>query len=260
MKKLDDLGPFWEKLANASSPLLMLDYDGTLAPFREERDQAVPYPGVREHLQTIQDTSRTRLVIISGRYTKHLLPLLGMENHPEIWGSHGRERLLADGTYQNAEIDPAAKEALANLWDWCADKGFLYERERKPASLALHWRGLAREKQQAIQALAEKEWPSYMQGTPLELHHFDGGIELRLPGKNKGDAVRALLKEEPVDAAAYLGDDLTDEDAFKALEGQGICVLVRPELRESRAEYWLRPPKDLFAFLDRWIKTLAKER
>ena len=52
--------------------------------------------------------------------------------------------------------------------------------------------------------------------------------------------------------ASYLGDDLTDEDAFRALKGRGLSVLVRNELRETLADIWLKPPGELIDFLLKW--------
>lgn len=92
----------------------------------------------------------------------------------------------------------------------------------------------------------------------LELLEFDGGVELRVSGRNKGSVVREVLAEEPTDAAvAYLGDDWTDEDAFRALRGRGLGVLVRDELRPTAAELWIRPPHQLVEFLDRWRAALS---
>ncbi|MGH9571319.1 MAG: hypothetical protein ACRD4F_16865, partial [Candidatus Angelobacter sp.] len=54
-------------------------------------------------------------------------------------------------------------------------------------------------------------------------------------------------------AAAYLGDDLTDEDAFQAINGRGLSVLVRPAWRSTTAQAWLRPPGELIQFLNDWI-------
>jgi len=53
-------------------------------------------------------------------------------------------------------------------------------------------------------------------------------------------------------AAAYLGDDTTDEDAFKAIRGRGIGVLVRPQFHATAADFWLKPPEELLEFLERW--------
>jgi trehalose-6-phosphatase len=62
-----------------------------------------------------------------------------------------------------------------------------------------------------------------------------------------------VLAETPEDAAvAYLGDDFTDEDAFVAVKPRGLAVLVRPEFRETAADVWIRPPRELIAFLKRW--------
>jgi trehalose-phosphatase len=87
----------------------------------------------------------------------------------------------------------------------------------------------------------------------LVWHDFDGGIELRVPGRHKGFVVDAVLSEMGREtAAAYLGDDSTDEDAFKAIRGRGIGVLVRPQYRATAADFWLKPPEELLEFLERW--------
>jgi trehalose-6-phosphatase len=66
--------------------------------------------------------------------------------------------------------------------------------------------------------------------------------------------VAEILSQEPDDApVAYLGDDLTDEDAFVALGTEGYSILVRSDVRTSFARYWLRPPEELLGFLDAWI-------
>jgi trehalose 6-phosphate phosphatase len=58
--------------------------------------------------------------------------------------------------------------------------------------------------------------------------------------------------------SAYLGDDVTDEDAFKALANKGLRALVREQLRETVADIWLIPPVELREFLKRWIKACEK--
>ncbi|MFC2150456.1 trehalose-phosphatase, partial [Calditrichota bacterium] len=92
----------------------------------------------------------------------------------------------------------------------------------------------------------------------LELHYFDGGIELRAAGRNKGFAVQTVLREQPFGTCAYLGDDLTDEDAFEVLKGKGLCVLVREEYRETKADVWIKPPDELIEFLDNWCNKLKQ--
>ena len=80
---------FFRRVRDSNTCALLLDYDGTLAPFRVNRSTALPYPGVRELLDTIISAQHTRVVIISGRSIDDLVPLLGLQNLPEIWGSHG---------------------------------------------------------------------------------------------------------------------------------------------------------------------------
>jgi trehalose-6-phosphatase len=66
--------------------------------------------------------------------------------------------------------------------------------------------------------------------------------------------VAEVVSQERDDVpVAYLGDDLTDEDAFVALGNKGDSILVRGEVRASFARFWLRPPEELLGFLDTWI-------
>jgi trehalose 6-phosphate phosphatase len=105
-----EIGRFMQEVSSAPQRALLLDYDGTLAPFRVERDQAVPYPGVLGLVSAIIAAPRMRVVVISGRWTQDLLPLLPIEPRPEIWGSHGWERLHPDGTHERAALDARGPE------------------------------------------------------------------------------------------------------------------------------------------------------
>jgi trehalose 6-phosphate phosphatase len=57
---------------------------------------------------------------------------------------------------------------------------------------------------------------------------------------------------------AYLGDDVTDEDAFRAVKGRGLAVLVRAEYRRTAADIWIKPPHELKNFIGRWRRREAK--
>jgi trehalose-phosphatase len=256
MKLLDpekNLSKFFDSLKESRSRALLLDYDGTLAPFRSERDKALPYPGVVEALKGIIQKGGTHLVLISGRSLADLVSLVGLERLPEIWGSHGGERLLSDGTYRKATLTEVAARGLKSVSSWMAGMGWNGSVERKPLGLALHWRGMNREKADAMRAEVLDHLPQMIEGTGLGLHEFDGGLELRPSAVTKEEAVKTILAEMGGKVvAAYLGDDLTDEDAFQAIKGRGLSVLVRHELRETKADVWLRPPEELLDFLTRW--------
>ena len=63
----------------------------------------------------------------------------------------------------------------------------------------------------------------------------------------------------PKAAVAYLGDDQTDENAFRAIKGRGLAVLVRIEPRPTMADVWLRPPEELGNFLRGWLTACGAE-
>ena len=254
LKPGTDFDGFFVSLKRAPRRALLLDYDGTLAPFREEREQAVPYPGVAEILATLLEGGRTRVVLISGRAIEDLIPLLFVEPLPEIWGSHGWERRSPDGRHtlfplpkQAQEGLERARKALPGQWaPHC---------EAKPAGLAFHFRGMEPEAEARLAAEISQLWRPLAERHELDLHAFDGGLELRPRGRTKGNAVESLLEELGVGAAvAYLGDDLTDEDGFRAVATRGLGILVRPELREAAAAAWLQPPEELLDFLNRWAR------
>jgi len=244
---------FWQKLQNVSDRILLLDYDGTLAPFQTERDKAFPYQGVREILEKIQASGQTRLIIVSGRTVTDILPLLGLKNIPEVWGSHGFERRLPDGSLIAQDLDLNSHHSLENAYNWMKEHGFDNDCEIKPASLAFHWR--RREKNQRLQLdeTIRSAWAPFTKDGNLSIHPFDGGLELRYNSFNKGKAVKQILNEYDKEiVVAYLGDDLTDEDAFKALKGKGLSVLIRDTYRNTLADCWLKPPAELLDFLQNW--------
>ena len=251
---------FFHKLARAQARVLLLDYDGTLAPFSVERDGAMPYPGVRQSLSNILLAGHTRLVIVSGRVLKGLTELLDMDPLPEIWGTYGWERRTVDGRYLLAPVPQAAGEGLERAVQGARDADLGSQSEVKPASVALHWRGFTTTEADSMNRWARATWGPLVQSHGLELHDFDGGIELRVPGRDKGTAVRTVLAESPANAVvAYLGDDLTDEDAFLALPPDGLGVLVRPQFRPTAASTWIQPPEGLLSFLNRWRYASGEE-
>lgn len=149
-------------------------------------------------------------------------------------------------------------QALANAERWLAYQGLHDRAEPKPGSLAVHWRGLD---ENAATALREKillGWSALTRNYPFTIPEFDGGVELRLADYDKSRAVQTILQEiDPNIPVAYLGDDRTDEPAFRALRGRGLTALVRPNPRPTLAQVWLRSPEELLAFLTAWSQALA---
>lgn len=251
---------FFDQLCRARDRVLLLDYDGTIAPFSTQRNRAFPYPTVPELLDCIMSTCRTRVALISGRAAREIPPLLGLNPHPEIWGTYGIERLQADGRYFVDHVSDDAQHALAEADARLQEAGLAELAEVKPGAIAVHWRGLNRLQMEEVKAAA------YRVLSPLALHahlllaEFDGGVELREPMRSKGDVVRSVVREQSLDVpVAFLGDDTTDEDAFRALNGRGLTILVRPIYRFTAAQTWIRPPEELVQFLTDWIRACGGE-
>jgi trehalose 6-phosphate phosphatase len=251
---------FFRSVASARKSALVLDFDGTLAPFEIDPSSVRPWPGIPELLQQIQDSRRTRLAVVTGRPAQELRELLPMRVPVDIWGTHGAERLHPDGRLDRDELDSRDSQALidarALLESMQLEHGIRIE--NKWNAIVLHWRGISRRLSQAANDYAEDLLSPFASNSGLQVLPFDGGMELR-SGHNKGDAVRMLLEELPDDApVAYLGDDATDENAFQALSGRGLCVLVRPRWRPSGAHLWLRAPAQLNRFLAAWLTALRQ--
>lgn len=252
-----DLEEFFKKTGIKS--LLIIDYDGTIAPFVKERMKAFPYEGIQEILLDLTKKKDTRVVIVSGRSLADLEILLDKPGL-ELWGSHGLERKLPSGVIIFAPIDKKIFQGLLEaraIVEKKIEEGKIKKEslETKPYSIAIHWRGVDEEQKAEIKHL-EPQLQRICSNYKLEVHHFDGGIELRSSERNKADAVRQLMSEESPDTAiAYLGDDATDEEAFAALGSRGLKVFVHTLFRPVYADLFLNPPEELVAFLDRWRKS-----
>lgn len=264
------------RLQNARQRVLMLDYDGTLAPFHADKMQALPYPGVAAILDKLRTVAGVKVVLVTGRRAEDLEQLIDIARHIEIWGSHGREHISASREYtlhpptaeQLSTLDAIQREVESSL----AGKPLHVEAsdisitsegvtsmvempeplERKPGSIAIHWRGLTAQSHLFLQAIADEAYKQH--GTAaIERLPFASGVEFRAAGYTKAFAVEQILKHTTQDdVLAYLGDDITDEDAFLAMHGRGLSLLVRQTPRDSEAEFWIQPPVELLHFLEEW--------
>ena len=254
------LDSFFQNVAQAPTSLLMLDYDGTLAPFTTQRDQAFPYPGVQLMLRNIMLTGRTRVVIISGRDVRETESLLHLDPSPEIWGLHGLQHRMPNGITNMSPLDPGILSALSDADRWLTYQNLRETAEFKTGSIAVHWRGLPDSQVEERRGRVLLGWKPIAESSGLELLDFDGGIEICPRGANKGEAVRSTLRGMGTGSpAAYLGDDLTDERGFAAIRGHGLSILVRPQWRRTQAQLWLQPPKELLHFFTRWLQATGAQ-
>jgi trehalose 6-phosphate phosphatase len=248
-----ELTPFLKSVSHASRAVLLLDYEGTLAPFDASRDRVFPYRGVALLLQEIVRNGRTRVVIIAGRDATDILPLLNIHPQPEVWGIHAC--LKINGGTEMPRLDERTLDGLLDAERWLDYQQLRHTAEFKAGSIGVHWRGLNEIDAEDLQARVLLGWRPIAECSGLNLLEFDCGIEIRASRADKGEAVRAFLSEIPADTpAAYLGDDSTDGSAFRAIEGRRISVLARPERRPTAAQIWLIPPDELLDFLGLWLK------
>lgn len=247
-----ELSWLWEDAVANSRRLMMLDYDGTLAPFTVDRLHAWPHPMAIAALSAIAASSATQLAIISGRPAFELESLLGPI---PAWfiGEHGWEVLSPGGDLAQYDIAPESEEGLRLAVERAEGEGCEAHLDRKRACLTLHVRGLTEEAANDRVVAMERLWRPLTTMARLHLSRTDSGLELRVSGHDKGTAVRDLVRWVGSDALTiYIGDGDSDEDAFAQIAGRGLGILVASEDRQSIADARLSSCDDVAEFLATW--------
>jgi trehalose 6-phosphate phosphatase len=202
----------------ARRPLLVAsDYDGVLSELVDDPSAAVPAPGVAEVLARLAAADGVVVALVSGRGVADLQRTSGLTG-PYRWvGSHGAE---FDGplTGELADRRDALARTLAPLVAEVAGARL----EVKPASVAVHVRSVP--DAEAGAALLERVRTTADRSlTPKPGKNV---LELAVTGADKGSALRRLRAELGAAAAIYLGDDVTDEDGFRALQPGDVGIKV----------------------------------
>lgn len=204
------VGTLLERLAdNPPAAALLLDVDGTLAPIVARPERAAVPSATRAELVRLADTYGL-VACISGRTADDAAHVVGVDGIRYV-GEHGLE------LHPDAEEWTTRLAAFAATVDWPHEPG-------KRLTLSFHYRQAADEqaaesylREVAEQALEEGLRPRW--GRKV--------LEVRPPLKaDKGTAVRALLDSVGLDRALYAGDDATDLDAFRGLDGLEVAVRV----------------------------------
>jgi trehalose 6-phosphate phosphatase len=249
----------WGRVGSAAHRLLMLDYDGTLAPFRPDRAMAVPLPRSLDALRKIAGGSRTSVAIVSGRPLEEVERLVGPLTAVFV-GEHGWDRRSATGGVVRVALDPRVAAALDRGAEAARMAGAGAHLERKRIGVVLHTRQLPPEEARALEDRCAAAWTQVVEGLPLSVDRIDGGVELRARGRDKGTTVRELLDEAPRGTlGVFVGDDLTDEDAFAAVAGKGFGIRVGTGTRASRATGSLPSCEAVASFLEQWLRATGPE-
>ncbi len=242
---------FWARVAAASHRLLMLDYDGTLAPFEVDRAKAVADRAVLDCVRRLATNGDTRVVVVSGRPVRELLSLLG--SLPiELVGEHGWEGIRDGKGWQFPLLhrwsSPFAQAATAAI-----SSGLGNHLERKRASIVLHTRGLSSSQAREVESFGIRVWAEIALRHGLRLMTASSGVELRVPGRHKGTVVRESVAGCSFGTLpVYVGDDATDEDAFREVRERGVGIRVAHEPRETEASGVLASCTEVGRFLLRW--------
>jgi trehalose 6-phosphate phosphatase len=241
-----DLVEALDRLARRRPVLIASDYDGVLARLRDEPSAAVPEPGVADVLGRLSGLEGVTVALVSGRGVEDLRTTSGLTG-PFRWiGSHGAEY---DGPLAGELA--AHRDALARLLEPVVAGTAGARLEVKPASVAVHVRQVPnRDAGAAVLAEARR-----LADPSLTFKPGKDVLELAVTDADKGEALRRLRGELGAAAALYLGDDVTDEDGFRALGPDDVSVKVGDG--NTAAGYRVGSPADALAVLDRLAALLA---
>lgn len=249
-----------EQLLEGKKPAVFLDYDGCLSPIVKDPDKAFLSEEMKSTLKKLADVCS--VAVVSGRDRADVEKLVGLDNvyfagsHGfDITGPGGMQTEPGDATKALPALDEAAKTLNTSLEEI---QGVVVE--RKKYAIAVHYRNVADEqvdrvKETVDQVLSQHEELKKGLGKKI--------IELK-PNMDwhKGKAVLWLMNEldlnKPDIIPIYIGDDITDEDAFASLQEQkyGLGILVGEHDDKTAATYRLEDVDEVRLFLEKLTKSV----
>lgn len=224
---------------------LFLDLDGTLAPIAARPQDVRPDPRRTRLLRRLAKGLDGRLAVVSGRTVADIDRILdGCVTC--VAAVHGLVWRGPDGVLHESRPHEALPEATAQFREFASrDSGILVE--EKGLSVALHYR-LARAHAHPARLCAE----AIARETGLVLQHGDMVEELRTPGPTKGDSVARFLRLPIFDGASpvFVGDDVTDEHGFEAVQAHGGLGVLVAATRTTAARCRLRGVEEALVWLE----------
>ena len=267
IKTTDRLQSIWdceEKLRGRLSgrPLaVFLDYDGTLTPIVADYTKAFLADDMRAAIAKLAKSCK--VAIVSGRDLRIVQKLVNLDT-VFVAGSHGFEIAGPAGSSERlqlgAEFLPELDEAERRLREKLSDIAG-HSVERKRFSIAVHYRQASDEDIPRIEAVVDEvlsEYGGLRKGHGKKVFRIQPNLDW-----HKGRAVLWLLerfkRDDPDLLPIYVGDDITDEDAFRALAGVGLTIVVRDhEQRRTAADYALADTDEVRRFID-WLAAATAE-
>ena len=249
------------KLLNGKKPAVFLDYDGCLSPIVKDPDKAIMTEEMRDTLRRLADVCR--VAVVSGRDRANVEKLVQLGNLYYA-GSHGFDISGPDNKHTEPGGAKAAIPALdkANkiLDERLRDvEGVLVERKRY--AIAVHYRNVSDEQVSHVLQVTEEvigQHPELKKGPGKKIMELKPNLDW-----HKGKAVLWLMEElglnQPDTLPLYIGDDITDEDAFATLQGRGIGVMVGEHDEQTAAEYRLEDVEEVQAYLEALAQTVKSQ-
>lgn len=249
-----------KRLKEAGEIIFFLDYDGTLTPIRKRPGLATIGKSEKSLLKKLASKKRARVFIVTGRMVKDIKGLIGLKSLYYA-GNHGIELRGPHLNYLNPkakELRPAIQKAYRTLKEKIKQKGSIVE--NKIYSLSVHYRMVNPREVPRLRRVFDAAVKALRRSGRVKITEGKKVLEVRPNTKwNKGKIVGWVLKRIRGENTlpVYIGDDKTDEDAFRAIGKKGITVLVSGERKKTRAQYRLSSPKEVMGFLRKLSRELV---
>jgi len=240
------------QLIESSVPVVFLDYDGTLTRIVDKPPQALLPEETRETMVRLM--ACCPVVIMSGRDLNDVRNMVGIEGLVYA-GSHGFDIAGPQGPYpdqgRGQQFLPALDGAETELKRMLEDIPGVWV-ERKRFAVAVHYRGMEDRYMGELEHRVNKVYeqhPELRRSTGKKIFELRPDVDW-----DKGKALLWLLETFELHSSPviplYIGDDLTDEDAFQAIRDRGIGIVVGQPPHRTAARYMLQDPAEVKAFLD----------
>lgn len=249
------------EIIGSKKPTLFLDYDGTLTPIVSNPEMAILSDRAKKIMKELSES--INVGVISGRDRKDLKSKVGI-NTLIYAGSHGFDITGPSGLEMQYEPGqktlPILDEAEENLKEKLKDLEGV-QVERKKYAIAVHYRNVAENK---IQDIEKAVFEELEQQEKLKKGSGKKILELKPDlDWHKGRALAWLMEELEMSANKYIpvfiGDDVTDEDAFEIIKGEGIGIIVGSHSQKTAASFRLEDSDEVTRFLEMFNSRLKKE-
>lgn len=239
--------------------LLFLDYDGTLTPIVKRPELAVLSRGTRGLIESLRDSERFIVCLVSGRLITDLKARVGVEGIIYV-GNHGLEMEGPGMRFVNAKARRSRMllKRISKKLDISLRPIAGVILEDKGLSLTLHYRLVKKKDIPTVKALFDEVVKPYCSRKEVRVGSGKQVLEVRpFTGRDKGKATLWVLRRFKVRlktdniVPVYMGDDWTDESAFKILNDKGVTIFVGGANPDTTAQLFLRTPKEVGKFLGR---------